>query len=404
MKQEYNSFDITRFLIASFLGFLAGHLTNYSVILYAQDVWNSDLIAGVGFALCFGVPLFLGWFAGAWCDSYSPQKLAQLAHISFLISLCLLNIATLVPDNFSKIIFLLGAFFAGSGWAVLAPARMALLGRIAGQNQARLAVIFNILVMLGFGAAPPLLAFCKDIGSWEFVHFSGIILFLISISLLIKLDVKGLGKTDLISVNIKKGLQYTFQNPLLKQTVLFSILIYLSMGPVQVMLPRYAKLILNLDGIDRGFFLGSLALALLIGGGISLKVAKIFGQGKIIAISSIMTGIGLIGIGLSNQLYLSVIFVFVSGIGAGSSISLLVAILQSESSPEYRGRLVSLYTIASQVVPATSGLTAGIVLTFIPVSIALPYAGLILTATLTIGIIRLNVLRDYRVHNHISYK
>ena len=83
----YSRWDLIRFFVACLAGFLAGHLTNYTVILYAQDVWGRDALAGAGFALCFGVPLLLGWPAGAWCDQHSPQRIAQIAHGAFLAAL-----------------------------------------------------------------------------------------------------------------------------------------------------------------------------------------------------------------------------------------------------------------------------------------------------------------------------
>lgn len=394
---NYNQGQIVRFLAASFLGFLAGHLTNYSVILYAQDVWNADALAGLGFGLCFGVPLILGWFAGAWCDSYSPQKLAQGAHVSFLVSLGLLNLSSRMEGELAVIIYLLGAAFAGVGWSVLAPARMSLLGRLAGERQVKLAVVFNILVMLGFGAAPPILAFCRKIHSWEMVHLTGISLFFIAMVLLLGIQTDGLGKNSSAWDRILRGVSYAKNHTLLKQTLLFSIIIYCSMGPVQVMMPRFAKGILKLGELERGFFLGGLAIALLIGGGVSLKLAKHVGYGKMILLAGLFCGLGFLGIGFSKIVWVSVLFLLFSGFGAGASISLIVAILQSEVTTEYRGRLVSLYTITSQVVPATSGLLSGLLLVKLPIDTAVIAAGATLTLIVIFSTIRLETLRNYKV-------
>ncbi|TGK51386.1 MFS transporter [Leptospira bouyouniensis] len=396
-SKPYQKGQMFRFLSASFLGFLAGHLTNYSVILYAQDVWNQDALAGIGFGLCFGVPLFLGWFAGAWCDSHSPQILAQLAHVSFLIALGFLNISSQMIGVVAVTIFLLGAFFAGVGWSILAPARMSLLGRLAGEKQKKMAVIFNVLVMLGFGSAPPILAFCRSIGSWKTVHLTGIILFLIAMTLLIGIKTEGQGKSSSSWDRILRGLSYAKHHELLKQTLLFSIVIYCSMGPVQVMMPRYAKGVLNLGELERGFFLGALALALLMGGGTSLKLAKHFGYGKLILTSGLMCGLGLLGIGLSTHLWISIVLLLLSGFGAGASISLLVAILQSEVSQEYRGRVMSLYTITSQVVPAFAGLLSGLILVKVSIATAVLSAGVILTLIVIVTTIRLQTLRNYNM-------
>ncbi|MDO9216761.1 MAG: hypothetical protein Q7U14_05780, partial [Lacisediminimonas sp.] len=170
----YSRLDLIRFFVACLAGFLGGHLTNYAVILFAQDVWGMDALAGAGFALCFGVPLLLGWPAGAWCDQHSPHRIAQIAHGAFVLALLLLAAASR-SATFGVPLYLLGATCAGVGWALLAPARMALLGRLAGERQAKLAVLFNLLVMLGFGLAPLLLAVARNLGGWPAVHGCGLL-------------------------------------------------------------------------------------------------------------------------------------------------------------------------------------------------------------------------------------
>ncbi|MBE7410862.1 MAG: MFS transporter [Leptospiraceae bacterium] len=394
--ESENRFDLSRFLFASFTGFLGGHLTNYSVILFSQDVWNSDAFAGIGFGLCFGTPLILGWFGGAWCDSHSPQKIAQIAHSFFLISILFLNLTIIMPEDWNKIIFLTGALFAGIGWSILAPARMALLGRLAGNKQAKFAVIFNILVMLGFGLAPPLLSLCKKIDGWNTVHYFGAGLFVLSILSLIGLKTPGFGRESSAIDRIQKGIGYVKASPILKEAILFAIIVYLSMGPVQVMLPRFATNILSLSEISRGLFLGAIALALLLGGGVSLGLAKKFGFGKMIALSGLTSGVSICLLGVSTSIEVSLVLLLFSGMGAGISISLIVALLQTESKPEFRGRLLSLYTITSQVVPAFSGLMSGFILTVFTVDKAVIGVGAFLAFFLFVGILRLKTLRTYK--------
>ncbi|HWR79197.1 MAG TPA: hypothetical protein VN303_03245, partial [Pseudomonas sp.] len=190
--QTYSRAELTRFFISCLAGFLAGHLTNYSVILFAQDVWQRDALAGAGFALCFGVPLLLGWPAGAWCDQYSPQRIAQIAHGAFFVALLLLAAASRA-EVYGVELYLLGATATGIGWSLLAPARMALLGRMAGEKQARLAVLFNLLVMLGFGLAPLLLAAARVEGGWTAVQVIGLGLFGLASLMLVGLKVPALG-------------------------------------------------------------------------------------------------------------------------------------------------------------------------------------------------------------------
>ncbi|MDO9167387.1 MAG: hypothetical protein Q7U13_14900, partial [Rhodoferax sp.] len=63
------------FFTSCLLSFTGGHMVNYSVIIYAQEVLGSDVLSGLGFALCFGPPLVLGWYAGVLCDRLAPTRI-----------------------------------------------------------------------------------------------------------------------------------------------------------------------------------------------------------------------------------------------------------------------------------------------------------------------------------------
>ena len=390
----YSRWDLIRFFVACLAGFLAGHLTNYTVILYAQDVWGRDALAGAGFALCFGVPLLLGWPAGAWCDQHSPQRIAQIAHGAFLAALLWL-VAASRSEHWGVTFYLLGATCAGIGWALLAPARMALLGRLAGERQARLAVLFNALVMLGFGLAPLLLALARTQGGWPAVQASGLALFILASVLLLGLKVPALGGEGHVLERIRQGFAYALGTPLLAQALLTAVLIYLAMGPIQVMLPRFAQQTLMLSEMGRGLFLGALALALLLGGALALPLARRFGQGRSLLVAAVLSGVALSLLGLQESLLGALLCLGANGMGAGLAVSLIVALLQHESEPALRGRLLSLYTVTSQVIPAAGGLGAGLLLELLPASTGLLFCGLGLTLLFILAALRLRALRNY---------
>ena len=81
------------FYLSCLAAFTAGHMVNYSVIIYAQEVVGSDLLSGIGFGLCFGPPLVLGWYAGVLCDRLAPGRLIHGAQALFLVATLLLWLA-----------------------------------------------------------------------------------------------------------------------------------------------------------------------------------------------------------------------------------------------------------------------------------------------------------------------
>ena len=85
----------------------------------------------------------------------------------------------------------------------------------------------------------------------------------------------------------------------------------------------------------------------------------------------------------------------INGIGAGIAVSLIVALLQHEGQPALRGRLLSIYTVTSQAVPAAGGLGAGLLLEVLPASQGLLFCGVGLTLLFGLAGWRLARLRAY---------
>ena len=81
------------FFLSCLLAFTAGHMFNYTVILYLQEAVGSDWLSGVGFGLSFGSSIVFGWFAGVLCDRIAPARVIHAAQALFL--LCLAGLATL---------------------------------------------------------------------------------------------------------------------------------------------------------------------------------------------------------------------------------------------------------------------------------------------------------------------
>ena len=60
--------------------------------------------------------------------------------------------------------------------------------------------------------------------------------------------------------------------------------------------------------------------------------------------------LGLIGFGLSETYWLSLVLLFVTGLGFPLVITAWITLLQTHSAPEYRGRVLAVYAITMQSV------------------------------------------------------
>ncbi|MCW9034095.1 MAG: MFS transporter [Rhodospirillales bacterium] len=387
------------FYLSSFIAFICGHSVNYSVIMYSQDVLGSDLLSGIGFGLCFGPPIILGWYAGVLCDRLAPGRLIIYSQLTFALCALVLWVADQWVDllGMKAAVVNFGAFLAGCGWSFIAPARFAALGQIISQESLHGAtVVLNLLTMLGFGIAPILIAITYSNVGWSGVFLTLGAGFIFATVLVLFVPTFGNSKVRKHAYEeVKEGLRAVAAKPILLQLLLASVLAYTLMGPMQVLLPRLASSQLMLSDLERGSYLGILAIALIIGGVLCMILKRWLHDGMTILLGAIAAGVAVITLSQINLPMASGVVLLLAGTVGGLIVSLIVAGLQAEAAPEVRGRVMSMYTITSQIVPAASGLGAGVLSQYLGVVWGLLICGgfIVTVALLSLG--KLGVVRAY---------
>lgn len=390
------------FFLSCLLAFTAGHIINYSVIIYAQDALRSDLLSGIGFGLCFGPPLLLGWYAGVLCDRHAPTRIIHVAQGLFIAAALTLAAGDrFFPEPSARTPFLLvAAAFAGIGWSFVAPARMTALGQIVGAAALRRAsLLFNLLVMLGFGLGPLAISACRLYFGWQGVFFLAVALFVLGSILLLNVATKASHKPHRpVGKEILDGLRAVRANPLLAQLLVTAMFCYMLMGPMQVILPKLARTSLGLTELGRGAFLGTLAPALIVGGLLCLFVARRLPHGKAIFSASALSGVLFASMSSVHTPAIAFALLACVGILGGVAISLIVTGIQENVDDAVRGRVLSMYTIISQVIPAASGLSAGALTHALDAQRAVLICGAALALAAAANALRMHTLRVYRGH------
>lgn len=384
------------YLASCLLAFIGGHIINYSIIFLALEWFNSHALAGIGYGLCFGPPLILGWLAGVYCDRYSPRRVILTAQNSYLVSLVLLSVALNSTPETKQLLLLIAAFFSGVGWSFVAPARFATLPFYVQPNKLTGATIaLNLMVMSGFGLAPMILKQVQVNFDWQTVFIVAAILFVISSSLLFPLKFNFNGKPAEKAVQeIKSSLTFVHRSDFIKPFLLLATITYLLMGPMQVILPTIAKQMLGLNETAQGNYLSLIAFSLIIGGlsAMWLKNKGRIGLNMLLAIT--VAGAGLGYLSQEDNLSLSVLVLVLASISGGIAISFIVAGLQAYSVDEHRGRIMSFYSIISQCIPAASGIGAGLLAQAFTPFIALQIiAGIIVLSAITCLVAMRNIRR-----------
>jgi MFS family permease len=387
------------FLLSCLLAFTAGHMFNYTVILYLQEVVGSDVLSGIGFGLAFGSSLIFGWFGGVVCDRVPPHRVIHGAGALFVAGLACLWWAQSGAASDTRVAWVLGgAFLGGLAWSFVGPARLTTLAQIARTEELRPAtILFNLQVLVGFGLAPLLIGLVRSRSGWGAVITVAASGFVLASLLIAKLrsTANATASTNSVMADIREGFHTVGADPLLKQLMLSAVLAYAMTGPLQILLPKLAREVLHLNDLQRGAYLGLLALSLITGGISALALARRVQHGKVI-FSGILVGCSVFAaISLTDSVTVSAFGLACVGFGGGMVISLVVSGIQAQAPTAMRGRIMSMYAISSQVVPALSGVAAGVLVKAVGVTLAIQMSGLLLVTIVLLAAWKMRTLRRY---------
>jgi MFS family permease len=387
------------FLLSCFRAFTAGHMFNYTVILYLQEAVGSDVLSGLGFGLAFGSSIVFGWFGGVLCDRVPPGRVIHGAQAMFLAGLACLWWADVGAGAEQRAAWALtGAFAGGLAWSFVGPARLTTLGQIASATELRpLTIVFNLQVLVGFGLAPLLIGLIRSRTGWVAVIAVAALGFVLSSALLLGLKTSSHRVPAPRSVwsDIAEGFRTVGSAPLLRQLMLAAVIAYALTGPMQILLPKLARQELGLSEAQRGAYLGLMAMCLIAGGVLALVLVRRLHHGGAIFGGTALGGAFFALLAYFQSALPSALALACVGVLGGMVVSLVVSGIQAEAPQAVRGRVMSMYAITSQVVPALSGLLAGVLVDRVGVQDAITAAGLALAAIAVLAALSMPVLRRH---------
>jgi MFS family permease len=129
--------------------------------------------------------------------------------------------------------------------------------------------------------------------------------------------------------------------------------------PFVVLMPIFAATVLHGGPHTLGFLMGAMGVGALISA-LSLAARKsVRGLIRMIPIAAAVFGLGLIGFGLSRTFWLSMVMVMVAGMGMMQGMAASNTIIQTLTSEDKRGRVMSYYTMAFVGMAPFGSLLAG---------------------------------------------
>ncbi len=142
---------------------------------------------------------------------------------------------------------------------------------------------------------------------------------------------------------LKEGFKYVAGNPPIRSILL--ILCLICFIPFTVLLPVFAKRVLQGGPHTYGFLLGASGLGALMGAIFLASRSDARGLVKIIALGGIIFGLGLVATSFVNNPLISLLLAVLIGFGMMVTMASSNTVLQTISDDDKRGRVMSFYTM-----------------------------------------------------------
>jgi MFS family permease len=310
------------------------------------------------------IPAFLfAPFAGVWVDRLDRRKvLVWTQTLSMVQSLAL---AALTFSGRITIPLLLAlSTMQGIINAFDMPGRQAFLVKMVedkrdlGNAIAINSSMVNVARLIGPSLAGMLIAATSE--GWCFLIDGISYLAVIASLLMMRLQgpvVKHLATSTL--TELKVGWTYVSGFVPVRTILLLFAVISLMGMPFVVLMPIFAARVLHGGPHTLGFLMGAMGVGALISA-LSLAARKsVRGLVRMIPIAAAVFGLGLIGFGLSRVFWLSMIMVFVAGMGMMQGMAASNTVIQTIVSEDKRGRVMSYYTMAFMGMAPFGSLLAG---------------------------------------------
>jgi len=324
---------------------------------------SAFLLGAVAFA--GQIPIFiLTPFAGVAADNFNRRRILIITQILAMIQafiLAMLSIRGVVAVW--HVVYL--SIFLGLINAFDIPTRQSFVVEMVGDKKdLGNAIALNSFMFNGSRLIGPSLAGILIAVAGEGICFliNALTFFAVIFALLaIRLEPRTIPRRNgNILHGLKEGIVYTFGFAHMRYILLLTVLTSVVGMSYVIIMPIFAKDILRGGAHTLGFLMGAAGLGALAGAIYLASRKGIEGLEKIIPMSTIIFGLGLIAFSFSNILWLSLILILFAGFGIMVQTVASNTVLQSLTDDDKRGRVMSLYVMAFMGMTPFGSLLAGI--------------------------------------------
>jgi MFS family permease len=357
------------FLMGLFVSLIGTWMQQVGQAWLVLKLTNDPLALGIIAMAQFGPILVLGPFGGIVADSVSKRKALMVTQTAAGL-LAIVLAALFVTDNLAVWHIFVLAIGLGIVNAFDIPIRQAFVIEMVGREDVANAValnstVFNLTRIVGPAIAGLTIA-SVGIAPLFFINAASYLATVLSLVLMRTSEMHPPTERAVVTRHwrsvvdlLVEGMRYTRGNPrILLIIVLVGTVSTFAMN-FSVLIPLVARDVLHGDADTYGFLLSAAGVGSLISA-LSIAFRRNASTGRLF-MGAALVGLGMVGLGISRWLPLSLAMMFVAGWGAISMAATANTVIQLTVPDVLRGRVVSLYSTVFVGSTPIGGLFSGIV-------------------------------------------
>ena len=339
--------DFRIYLIGMFVSLCGTWIQSMAQNWLVFELSNSSFLLGLVGFMSFSPILLFSLFSGVLVDRFNKRKLLLLTQVSFMLlalSLAILTQFNLITVNFILVISLIHGIIL----SLDAPARQAMVFDLVGKQKILNAVALNSIAfhsarMIGPALAGIFVAIISIAGCF-YLNAVSFLSFIIALCIIRPKHNVNHNNNHFLQ-DLKSGLNFIKNNRI--YLILISIVGTISLFGFSyvILLPVFAKTILNLGIKGYGLLMSASGIGSLLGGLMLASLKKPSHQPKILIFSLYIFAFSLVIFSLSKSLIISVLILALAGFSSLSSLAIINSLIQIMVPNEFRGRIMSIYML-----------------------------------------------------------
>ena len=325
---------------------------------------NAFLLGVVGFA--GQIPgFFLAPFAGVWVDRWDRHRTLVVTQIlSMLQSFALAVLALAHLINVGQIILL--SLAQGLINAFDMPARQAFVVEMVEQREdlgsaiALNSSMVNAARLLGPSIAGVLIAVSNE-GYCFLIDGISYIAVILSLLAMRFVPQPRPAVAHAVLHELRQGWRYVTTSAPIRAVLVLLAICSLAGMPYTVLMPVFAGKILHGGPHTLGFLMGAAGVGALISAILLAARKSVLGLGRVVPLAAAIFGGGLIAVSFSHTLWISLLFMTVTGGGMMQQMAASNTILQTIVDDDKRGRVMSFYSMAFMGMTPFGSLIGGMI-------------------------------------------